>query len=369
MILKHSLTSWYTLIEVLVGVLIVTSVTIAWLLAINSVGVGKIKLIEKTDLEQQAFNFSERFFEMIKSSGTIDYEEYFNRNNVGATSYLSGHYLIPTGFWNRATSMVYCISWDSDPMWNDGCITSYNTTWGDITGDELLYGQYAQQFIDYNSDADSDGGDENADGQILGDDDDKYLGRWPEAFIAGNPVQEIYLINSEKDTRTFFRWYVAPDPDAPVSSTCDFSNPAAPTGSGCLGTIQFLKLKWVDWWHDHILANLDATESDGVIDTWIYDSELYGLTTDMVADMTSVDSEDFWLPIFTDDVHVQNITIYPFPGKDNELAWAEAPDQFMSPYVRISMTLTPSWSSKRKIKWQAPTVDIHTTINLTPHYN
>jgi len=55
-----------------------------------------VKLVEKTQLEQQAFHFSERFFELVKQGGTLDYEEYFNRQNVGDSTYLSGHYLTPT---------------------------------------------------------------------------------------------------------------------------------------------------------------------------------------------------------------------------------------------------------------------------------
>ena len=73
-------------------------VTLSGFYGINAIGVGKVKLTEKTYLEQQAFYFSERFFELVKNSGTLDYEEYFNRQNVGTSLYASGHYSTPSRF-------------------------------------------------------------------------------------------------------------------------------------------------------------------------------------------------------------------------------------------------------------------------------
>lgn len=106
------------------------------------------------------------------------------------------------------------------------------------------------------------------------------------------------------------------------------------------------------------------------MDTWIYDTELYGLASDTVADLSVIDSEGYRLPVFADDIHLQNIEVYAYPHKDANLAWADTNAfTFISPYLRISMTLVPSWKNKRKIKGDIPSIDIDTTINLTSSHN
>jgi hypothetical protein len=70
----------------------------------------------------------------------------------------------------------------SDVVSGTGCVSSLNMNENgqsdqDYEGFFQRYGQYSFQFIDYNSNYDADGGDENGDGEIVGDDDDEYLGR------------------------------------------------------------------------------------------------------------------------------------------------------------------------------------------------
>lgn len=376
---SHS-SGWYTLIEILAGVLIVSIVTVSWLYGMNAIWVWKVKLMEKTQLEQQAFYFSERFFELVKESWTIDYEEYFNRQNVWNSTYLSGHYDTLTGFGNGTTAMIYCTSksWTKIST-GSGCISDFNVLWSsltwavidqDYTWAPLLYGQYREQFIDYNSDFDSDQWDEDGvDNEIVWDDDDAFLWNGPYAFSSTWSISEIYLINKDETERTFFRWFVSEDPDKPATATCDFSSPETPVGTGCLWTIQFLKLKWVDWWNDHDLVSIDATQNDGIVDTWVYDASTYWLPSDIVADFGTNNSEDYWLTIFSDGINVQNIEMYGYPSKETTLAWWEDSSVFVSPYLRISMTLLPSWKKKRKIQWKIPEVQINTTINLTTDYH
>jgi hypothetical protein len=57
-------------------------------------------------------------------------------------------------------------------------------------------------------------GDENGDGDIRNDDDDKDIGDGPYAFSGAMP--ELYLINIDEKTRSFFRWTIRDDPDAPA---------------------------------------------------------------------------------------------------------------------------------------------------------
>lgn len=95
---------------------------------------------------------------------------------------------------------------------------------------------------------------------------------------------------------------------------------------------------------------MDETQNDGIIDTWVYDAGVYGLSVDVAADLSSLDSENYWLPIFSDGVNVEEVDISAFPPKDNELSWADTSVIPVSPYLRISMKLLPSWKNKRQIQ-------------------
>lgn len=70
---------WFSLIELLIAILIFGMVIMWWFYALSSVNIWKIKLIEKTDINKEAFYFSEKLFEEIKAWWVIDFEEYFNR--------------------------------------------------------------------------------------------------------------------------------------------------------------------------------------------------------------------------------------------------------------------------------------------------
>ena len=354
----------FSMIEIMLGIIIVSIIMISWFYALSSVSIWKIKLIESTNIEKELFYFSEKFFDAIKSWGLIDYEEYFNRKNVGATTYLSGHYDLDTWFGNEATEIYYCRSWSGNLMGTWGCIASHNTSWGDLTGTGLLYGQYAYQFIDFNSNADSDWWDEDWDGLILWDDDDEYLGLWPSAFSSSWAVDEIYLLSPDWKKRTFFRWHVKTDPYAPIAATCSgFTNePSLISGSGCLWTIEVLYLEWVDWWNDHIKNTSDNTEYDGVVDTWIYEREIYGVGEIVASAWTD---EDYWVSLFPEDVNVKNIEFFLYPHKDINYTWKEEDSSInIAPYLRINMILSPWWRKRVAIKWDPWDFNFSTTLSL-----
>ena len=275
---------WFTLIEILTWILIVSIVMIWGFQALSSITIWKVRLIQKTNIEKDSFYFTERLFEEIKKWWTIDYEEYFNRKVVW-TSYASGHYLDETGFWNFGNGwnvwtntfwwwFYHCVSWIW--IWN-----KLLDTWCYTLNIPQRYGQYSFQFIDYNSNYDDDWWDEDWDWNIIWDDDDEYLWLWPSAFTWWTDIKEIYLISWDKKKRTLFRWNVWYDPDHPTYSwatqtntACDFSDASTPTWSWCLWTIEFLKLEWKDWWFDHDTSNTNTTwEFDWLIDTWIIDNE------------------------------------------------------------------------------------------------
>ena len=124
---------WFTLIETLIGITIFSIVILAWFQALSRVNIWKIKLYTETDIEKQAFYFSEKMFEMIKWAGTIDYEEYFNRKNIWNITYSSGHFdratwlgnfwswwnLISSNFWSE---FYYCKSPNRTSMWTWWCM-------------------------------------------------------------------------------------------------------------------------------------------------------------------------------------------------------------------------------------------------------
>ncbi|MDD4151123.1 MAG: prepilin-type N-terminal cleavage/methylation domain-containing protein [Candidatus Gracilibacteria bacterium] len=374
----------FTLIEILLAITIFSIVIIAGFQALSRVNIGKVKLYTETDIEKQAFYFSEKMFEMIKGAGTVDYEEYFNRKVVGDTSYASGHFDKPTGFGNFGSGgnlasnygdlFYYCLSGIGISMGTGGCYNNNFNTYGtDLIGKLQRYGEYYYQFIDYNSNQDDDAsqcgagfsiGDEDCDGNIMRDDDDEYLGVGPEVFTGGTNVKELYFISGDGKKRTFFRWNVKVDPDAPASfSGCTISSTdGTAIGSGCLGNIQFLKLDGKDWGFSHDKSGTGLY--DGVIDTWLYDENIYG--TGLIAGTGTIQEQDSkWVDIFPNYINVKDVSFFIYPNKDYNYNWGDQGGQSnISPYVRLNLTLTPAWKKKGGIKGKIPEIKFSTSIAL-----
>lgn len=125
---------WFTLVEIMLGILIVSIVIIWWFQAFSSVMIWKSRLIQETDIQKESFYFTQRLFEMIKMWWTIDFEEYFNRKVIWNTTFSSWHFLEPSWFWNFGSWwsvwnstfwdwFYYCRSWSSDTenMWTGWC--------------------------------------------------------------------------------------------------------------------------------------------------------------------------------------------------------------------------------------------------------
>lgn len=164
---------WFSLIEIMLWIIIFSIIIVAWFDAMWSIVSWKIKLVEKADINKEAYFFSERLFEEIKKWWTIDYEEYFNRRVVWTTTN-SWYYSLATWFWNYWnwwsiwtstywSGMYYCLSSSWSSMWNKWCFLSYNTDWVNFTWKPQRYSQYFYQHIDYNSNMDWDKWDEDDD--------------------------------------------------------------------------------------------------------------------------------------------------------------------------------------------------------------
>ncbi len=372
-------TNAFTLIEVLLGIMIVTIVMTSWFQALNAVGVWKVKLLERTHIEKQAFYVSEKFFEMIKKWWTIDYEEYWNRKVVDTTSFEAWHYAVQTGFWNFGNAgqigttdygdpFYYCVSKHTSSMPSGGCLEDFNSNQDasilhqNYAWQPQRYGQYREHFIDRNSDKDTDFGDENADGDILWDDDDLFLWEWPFALDT-QEVPELYLMSNDGKQRTLFRLKVREDPEKPSFASCDFTDPQKPQGDGCLGTIEFLKLTGSDEGFSH-MNDSGIWDNDGVVDTWRIDRD-FSDGSEVVAGSSA---QEYWQKIFPDTVHVRELSFFVYPQKDHTLAWKDDQSAVqVHPHIAVHMTLEPSWKVKKKLKWTSPQTHIRTHISLLSH--
>lgn len=368
----------FTLVEIMLWILIVSLVLIWWFQSLSSVTLWKAKLIQKVDIQKESFYFTEKLFEMIKQWWTLDYEEYFNRKVIWNTTYSSWHFDILSWFWNFwywwtiSTNTNYwdsfyqCISLDWTKMPWTWCVDTYNSGSIDYTSTPQRYWQYSFQFIDYNSNFDDDLWDENNDWFIKWDDDDEYIWDWPEVFASGSTYPELYLISWNKTERTLFRWTLTKDDYAPSTSTCWVdSSTNTITWTWCIWTVEYLKLVWKDMWMNH--DNTWNTYLDWVIDTWLVHPDFAGWSTNVIA---WTDTDNYWVPLFSEYINVTEFKVYAYPNKDINLAWKNTDKSVnISPYTIIKIKLKPSWLTKRKIWWDWQEQDFSMTINLSDIYS
>lgn len=376
--------SWkkaFSLIEVLVSILVFSMIIIAWFYAFSAISIWKIKIIWDTDIEKESYFFSEKLFQEIKNGWTIDYEEYFNRKVVNSTwtnLYQSGHYFKNTWFWNYGMNwdiwtdnywnwFYYCRSYSTDIFlkdnwcWNDERLNSPDwliwNNWINYSWIPQRYLQHKLQYVDYNESKNENWWDINGDWRIVWDADDNNVRNWPEAFSSSWEVQELYLIWWNKKNRTLFRWKVIEDPNKPDWATCDFWNGKNPTWSGCLWTIEFLKLVWKDRWINH--DKLSTWAYDWIIDTWIIDPN-FAWNQDIIA----WTNNDYRVSLFSNWINVKDVKFFIYPNKDFSLEILDGLFD-ISPYLRIKYTITASRDKRKWIKWKIPELDFTSTINLS----
>lgn len=263
---------------------------------------------------------------MIKKWWTIDYEEYYNRK-LAWTWTSSWHYTNPTWFWNFSWTLI---SWEK--YW--------------------YFWNYANQFVTWSQ----------------ASWDLEYTWIWPDVFTSWTDVKEIYLLSWNRKVRTFFRWNVKTDPDAPIWSTCDY---ITFTWTWCLWTIEFLKLDWKDYWNDHSLTTIDNNQNDWIIDTWLINKDfdwVWNISWSWT--MWVISNDDLWQPIFPNTMNIVNFKVYPYPNSDIKLAWKDLRTEInIAPYLRISFEILPSWKNRKKIKWLLRPIVFSTTISLTDFFS
>lgn len=389
---QHS-SAWFTLVEIMLSMTVFAIIMIAVLQSVQNMSFVRIKTENRVKLLEELYFFGETLVGSIKDGGSLDFEEYWNRNSFN-TAIGTGHYILPTGVGNYGSGGVigtnnygewyyYCRSGSGSVLrvGTGGCLLTRNSlSTGNspdrsFSGRSQRYGQYALQFTDYNGNADNDSGvpgDEDGDGYILGDEDDKDIGDGPNV-ISGS-LTELYLIDKEASTRTFFRWIVRTDPNAPNGTVCIMTG--ANTGSGCVWNVQILKLRGIDYWLNHSWTlSLTGNESfDGNIDTWICHLDWNCAGPDIGSGYGNLATGSWseWVDIFPDTVNVKSVRFTAYPKKDPWKAWW-APDAlqlsdeispFIHPYVRVELSLAFAWWKRRVLNGDDPTISINTMISL-----
>lgn len=372
-------TTAFTLIEIMVWILIVSLVIMWWFKALSAVTIGKARLIQHVDIQKESFYFTEKLFEMIKKWWTLDYEEYFNRKVLWNITYSSWHFEKESGFWNFWNLWIlwsttywdnfyYCRSNDWEQMTLSWCVLDFNSNSINNSWNQQRYWQYSFQFIDYNWNFDSNLWDEDWDWNIIWDDDDEYLWDWPEVFASWSLSPELYLISWDKKQRTIFRWSVKSDPNAPSSAWwCSLdSNTNIISWDWCIGTVEYLKLDWEDWWMNHDLVSSN-TLYDWVVDTWKINSEFAWWINNVIA---WSNSNNYWVPLFSDSINVSEFKVYAYPNKNTLLSWKNIDKSVnISPYIFVQIKLKPSWITRKKIWWEWKELDYSMTINLSDIYS
>ena len=61
-------------------------ITTSVLIAVQNLGIARIKTLNRVALLEELYFFSEQLFTTIKDGGTLDYEEYWNRQAVGVAT-------------------------------------------------------------------------------------------------------------------------------------------------------------------------------------------------------------------------------------------------------------------------------------------
>lgn len=219
-------------------------------------------------------------------------------------------------------------------------------------------------------------GDENGDGDIVGDEDDFNLWNGPEAIMAD--VKELYLIDKQGKKRTFLRWNWENDPNRKnTSESCQKDLTTGRPNDNCIANIQILKMNGSDLGHLHNGSNASQGKYDGNIDTWTCELGWSCRGGNSTNGSVATGKNEEWINLFPNSVTVRNFKIEVFPKKDPWLS-AAAPDcgqlppteqvncvsPFIHPYVRITLELGFSHGARRALRGENPTISVSTTISL-----
>jgi len=312
----------------------------------------KYNIQARTNVTQDTYFAIEKINLLLKDY-TIDYEEYFNRKNVGCDTYTEpftrnvwadGHCNLSTAYGNysnidqipSAERKIYFCSSTTDeltpiypqrvikePLVQDGS--------GCLNTGQQSFGQYRRQFRDVKNDVDS----------VLGawnDDDDENVMKWPSAIEDITGDQELYLISQDGKSRIFIR--------RALVESGDFNNDGTPWSgdSEKRYTLQILKLRWFDAGNNH---DFDVNNS-----SWVYNGKIDTRTCDyaqwFVCQWSGIgnlypwyniplDQNDGRVNLFQKNITISDRNIIIFPTKNPQYALAENSAQ-VNPYFTVNIT-------------------------------
>ena len=311
----------------------------------------KYNIQARTNVTQDTYFAIEKINLLLKDY-TIDYEEYFNRKNVGCDTYTEpftrnvwadGHCNLSTAYGNYSNidqipsaerKIYFCSSTNSpeeytpqrvikEPLVQDGS--------GCLNTGQQSFGQYRRQFRDVKNDVDS----------VLGawnDDDDENVMKWPSAIEDITGDQELYLISQDGKSRIFIR--------RALVESGDFNNDETPWSgdSEKRYTLQILKLRWFDAGNNH---DFDVNNS-----SWVYNGKIDTRTCDyaqwFVCQWSGIgnlypwyniplDQNDGRVNLFQKNITISDRNIIIFPTKNPQYALAENSAQ-VNPYFTVNIT-------------------------------
>lgn len=337
----------FTLLEVIIAVTSFFLLLVVILNIYNRMIKLKYNIQARTNITQDTYYAIEKI-NLILKDYTIDYEEYFNRKNVGCDTYSwtftrdvgeNGYCDQPTGYGNNnniqepfsARNIYFCSSAlsETDPYTVLLHANVQDGSWCLNTGKQSFW-QYFRQFRDVKKDVDSTLGSWN-------DDDDENVMKWPNAIENPTDVKELYLISQEGTERIFIR--------RKLIESWDWNNDLIISwDSEKLYTLEILKLKWFDAGNNH---DFDIQNS-----SWVYDGKIDTRACDYAQGFICNGSwlgtlyDNYRLPqnqddgrvsLFQKSITISDRSISIYPTKNPTYALTEDNVQ-INPYFTLNIT-------------------------------
>jgi len=316
----------------------------------------------RANLLENTYYMVERVNLLLKDY-TVDYEEYFNRKNVGCDSWYQTNFLWNvwinwycdnfTAYWNNNNlssntwvwQTYFCSSTTGYSIWSEYVIKNSGdllTWWWCLSSWYQAYWQYYFQFVDMKNDSDSVG-------WVVGDWDDTDIWQWPNAIVNATGVKEIYLTSPDKKNRVFIRrrllWSWDFDWNGSISGDNEY-----------LYTLEILKLKAFDAWNKH---NFNIAISSGVYDsntdTRACDySQWFTCSWTWIGNVYSwyrlpANQNDWRVSLFDNSITVSEWNVIVYPTIDPDYWWMNDNVQ-INPYFTVYIkTKLYSWVWQKRL--------------------
>lgn len=306
---------WFTLLEVLLSVTIVSIFLGTILLIFKDIKSADWKMVDKRIIIAESSNLIDMIHDAALNY-TIDYEEYFNRQMVWAED---------TSYWNL-WELYYCWGSNGTNPWKYKFYIRRNI-W--FWCPQLWNQKYLEYYFQHRK---------LSNANILNSATNSwaYQWKWPTAISPNIWLDYLYLINENWTERYYFRRVKKEEKDINNSISIDLPNEE-------LYTIQMLKLQWLDAWVGHDFNS--RWTYDWFIDTRVCDnSQWYYCNWNIVSNKNRlpIDWNDWWIDITSNKVTVSDMKIDIYPVKDPYLAINES-EYRSDPYAKISFTMNMYW--------------------------